>query len=140
MTTQTTTQQQVTSTNFNLLRTVLRGNALISILSAVVALVASGSVAEFMGVEDTLPFIILGIALVLWAIDVYVVSSQDPIRANYVKMIIGGDLLWVAGSAVLLLLDPFDFSTSGMWAVLVIADIVLTFAILQYVGLRRARR
>lgn len=139
MTTQTTTQH-VTSTNFNLLKTALRGNALFSILSAAVALVASGSVAEFMGVEDTLPFIVLGVGLVLWAIDVYFVSLQDPIRPDYVKMIIGGDLLWVAGSAVLLLFDPFDFSTAGMWAVLVVADIVLTLAILQYVGLRRAGR
>ncbi|MCI0709366.1 MAG: hypothetical protein L0154_04310 [Chloroflexi bacterium] len=139
MTTQTTTHQ-VTSTNFNLLKTALRGNALFSVISAVVTLVTSGSVAEFMGVEDNLPFIILGVGLVLWAVDVYFVSSQDPIRPDYVKMIIGGDLLWVAGSAVLLLFDPFDFSTAGMWAVLVVADIVLTFAIVQYVGLRRTRR
>lgn len=139
MATQTTTQQ-VTSTNFNLLKNALRGNAVFSLISAITALVASGSIADLIGVEPTLPFIIIGVGLIIWAIEVYAISSQDPIRPQFVRMVIGGDLMWVVGSAVLLLFDPFDFATEGKWVVLVLADIVLTFAILQYVGLRRASR
>lgn len=139
MATQTTTQQ-ATTTNFNLLKTALRGNAVFSIISAAIALVASSSVAELMGVEPTLPFIIIGVGLVIWAVEVFAISSQEPIRPDFVRMVIGGDLLWVAGSAALLLFDPFDFATEGKWLVLVLADIVLTFAIVQYVGLRRAHR
>jgi hypothetical protein len=135
-----TKAQQVTSAHFNLLKNALRGNAIFSILSAIVALVASGSIADLMGVDANLPFLIVGVGLVIWAVEVFVISSQDPIRPQLVKLVIGGDLLWVVGSAALLLFDPFDFATEGKWLVLVLADVVLTFAIVQYVGLRRSQR
>ena len=53
--------------------------------------------------------------------------------------IIDGDLLWVAGSILLLLGGWLPMSMGGMWAVGIVADIVAIFAILQYVGWRRMR-
>lgn len=129
----------VTSNHMNTLRNVLRGNVIFSLLSGLLMLLAAGSVANFMDVDATWPFYALGVGLFLWAADVYLVSAQENINPRYVWGIIAGDLSWVIGSALILLFDPFDFSTEGKWAILIIADIVLTFAALQYRSLRRMR-
>ena len=50
-----------------------------------------------------------------------------------------GDLGWVAGSAALLLLDPVGLTRAGFWAVGGVAEVVLTFAVLQMVALRLGR-
>jgi hypothetical protein len=39
-----------------------------------------------------------------------------------------------------LIADPFNFTTEGRWAILIIADAVGIFAVLEFVGLRRIRQ
>ncbi len=45
------------------------------------------------------------------------------------------DFLWVVGSGILIALGILN--TGGNWCTAVVADVVLFFAIVQYVGLRR---
>jgi len=54
--------------------------------------------------------------------------------------IVFGDLLWVVGSAVLIFTNLVPFTTNGKWAIAIVADIVLAFAIVQFVGVRKARK
>jgi hypothetical protein len=48
------------------------------------------------------------------------------------------DLAWVLASSVLIFIVPF--STEGKWVVGVVAELVLVFAVLQFVGIRRIEK
>ena len=51
-----------------------------------------------------------------------------------------GDVVWVIGTAAILLTDAFSLTSEGKWLLFIIGDIVLTFAVVQYIGLRRMNR
>lgn len=142
MTTQAQVQNKIvsSSTERSLLKTVLYENSAFSFVSGLLMVSMPYTVADFMGVESATAFQILGVLLFIWAADVFFVARQNPLNLTFAWLIIGGDLLWVIGSAVVLLLNPFDFSTEGNWATLIIADIVMVFAIAQFVGIRRLGR
>ena len=48
------------------------------------------------------------------------------------------DLSWVVGSYLLPFVAPF--SSSGRWIVAIVAELVLAFAILQWLGIRKIRK
>jgi len=48
------------------------------------------------------------------------------------------DVAWVVGSYILIFTVPF--STEGKWVVGVVAELVLVFAVLQFVGIRRIQK
>lgn len=47
---------------------------------------------------------------------------------------------WVAGSAALVFGDWLPLTTAGIWIIVVLADIVAVFAVLQFIGIRRLAR
>lgn len=79
----------------------------------------------------------LGIGLLLYGIEVFIFAKKESISEGFVKFVISADLAWVLGSVVLIFTNLVTFTTAGKWAIAIIADIVLVFAILQYVGLHR---
>ena len=48
------------------------------------------------------------------------------------------DVAWVIGSYPLLFVVPF--STSGKWIVGIVAEVVMLFALVQWLGIRRIRK
>ena len=48
------------------------------------------------------------------------------------------DAVWVVGSYALIFLVPFR--AGGKWVVALVAELVLAFAILQWLGIRRVRK
>lgn len=73
----------------------------------------------------------------IFAAQVFYIASQNPIKPIWVKYAITMDVLWVVGSFLLLITNALSLSTIGNWVVLMIADIVLIFATLQFYGLRQ---
>ena len=53
---------------------------------------------------------------------------------------IDGDLAWVLGSAIIIFLPSSSLSAAGKWAVAIVADIVLVFAIWQFFAMRAAQK
>jgi len=68
----------------NLLRNALRGNALFSGLSGVVFIFAAQSLVTFTGVEEPLVFIVLGVVLILLALDLIWIASRESIDRRFV--------------------------------------------------------
>lgn len=135
---QTTNVQPADRSRF--LRRVLQGNVLFSTASGLLFLFGGETVANFLGFTDTTAaniLMVLSAGLFLWAGLTLWVSTRTSMHRFQVMAIIEGDLLWVIGSIVLLLGGWLPFSTAGMWAVGIVADIVLVFAILQFFGWRR---
>lgn len=131
MTTMSTTKRD------GLLRLALRGNGLFSGLSGLLAIIAGGAVANFIGAGDAALFAFLGASLVLYALLLAYLASRETLDARLTWAAIGADVLWVLASVAILATDAFGLSTGGRWLVLILADVVAVFAVVQYVGLRR---
>ena len=127
-----------TNQESNLLRNALRGNALFSGLSGTVSLFAAQSLATFTGIQEPLIFVILGIVLILFAVDLVWIASRETIDRRIAWAVILLDVAWVAGSALILLFDLVPLTVAGRWTIALLAEAVAIFAILQYIGLRRS--
>lgn len=122
-----------------LLRRTLQINALISGLTGAGMALASGAVAQLLGLAGSLPIALLGIDLVLFGAWVGYEALQPALRLRRAWVVLALDIVWVVASALVLALDPFGLSTIGKWAVAAVADVVALFALGEYVGLRRMR-
>src|SRR5829696_1121111 len=128
-----------TSNNDNLLRNTLRGNSIFSAVSGVLALIDARLLANFMGIETTIPFVVLGVGLLLYAAYLFINTCTRPLNKFFGWFAIIADAVWVIATAVILLTDAFALTNVGKWLLLIIGDMVLVFAIVQYIGLRRMK-
>ena len=137
---------QTRTTNDILLRRALRGNGLFSAFSGLLFVLASAPVAAFLGIEEASilglfdggAFIfIVGSGLLGFAGSLFLNALRDEIDRVQAALAIVMDIGWVVFSAIVLITGALPFSTAGGWAVLIVADGVTVFAILQVVGLRR---
>jgi len=126
-----------TNSDEGLLRNTLRGNAIFSVISGLLFVLAAGPVAHFMGVSATLIFIVLGIGLMPFAYIVYRAATSSPIDLRSAKTIIVMDGIWVVGSYVVLLLAWSMLTVGGRWFVALQAEAVFLFALFQVIGVRR---
>lgn len=129
----------MTRTNDSLLRNALRGNAAFSGISGIIAIIDAGMIADFMGTGTALIYMILGLNLVVYAGILLYYAGQQEIDKRFAWFAVIADAIWVIGSALILLTNAFDLTIGGKWLVLILADVVLIFAIVQYIGLRRTR-
>jgi hypothetical protein len=118
------------------LRKAFRGNAIFSALSGIVFVVANGLVAAILNAYEQLGEIqLVGASLLAFSALLFFLASRESISSALTLGVIGADLAWVVGSW--LAVGAGMTSGGGMWAVLTVADVVLLFAILQWLGLRK---
>jgi hypothetical protein len=116
---------------------VLQANGIFSGLSGLALIVDAGPIATFLGINAPWVLAAIGVGLVIYAIDLFWIASREPIDARFATGAIVMDGLWVLGSILLLVTDWVPFTDAGKWTVGIVADLVATFAILQFIGLRR---
>lgn len=134
-----TTFQSTAAPESNLLRKALLGNSIFSTISGLLFVFDAVPIAKFLGLPSPLALRIIGVGLLVFAFVVYKTASAKPINLQAAMGIVAGDLLWVVGSAVLIFTSLAPFTTGGKWAIAIVADIVLAFAVVQYVGIQKAR-
>ncbi len=134
------TQTVGRSTSASFLRTVLRGNMLFSLFSGLCFIIGAGALSQFTGIAPAIILVIVGAGLILYGPFLWRVSSAEAPDRRLVWVVIAADVLWVLGSIVLLITDPLSLTTAGKWTVGILADLVATFAVLQYIGLRRIEK
>ena len=122
----------------DLLRWSLRANGLFSITSGLVFTVFAAAVTDRIGLPD--PRIVgwVGLNLLGFAAFLFWVSSRPAIHLPTAMAIVYMDLAWAAGTVPLVAAGWL--SEFGNAAAIAIADGVLTFALLQWLGVRRERR
>ncbi len=125
---------------------VLYGNATFSIVTGSLFAFAASAVTSVLGLTGTAlgsigtPTIIAGVGIATLGFAAYVLyTTRLPVRRALLWTVIALDLTWVIGSYALLLARVVPLSRGGAWTLLIIADIVLVFAILQTIGVRRLR-
>jgi len=121
----------------SLLKKALAGNAAFSVLSGVTILLADRWLVDFLGIPETVSLAVLGISLIVYAGLLWLCARRPKIRITDAWIAVIMDAVWVAGSYVLIFVVPF--SASGRWTIALVAELVLAFAILQWLGIRRVR-
>ena len=122
----------------HLLRQSLRANAAFSGFSGMGMLVASGAIASYLGLQRPAVLIPIGVSLLLFCASLLFNSFRDAMSLAEVRLAIGMDIAWVLGSVFVVGADIL--SRQGNWMVAIAADVVLAFAVLQFLGLRRITR
>ena len=128
------------STNSSFLKNVLFSDGALSFLSGVAFLLFSKAIANFLGVSTPWIILVIGAGLILYGIEIFLAGRAEPVNTRIAKFAVYANLVWVIASAVLIFANLVPFTTAGKWAIAIMADIVLLFAILQYAGLRRLAR
>jgi hypothetical protein len=127
----------MSTNNSSLLRNALYGNSIFCSTSGLAFAVFSGPIADFLGLSASWIILVLGIGLLLYGLEVFWFARKDSINQGFAKFVISADIVWVLGSLSLIFTNLVAFTSPGKWAIAIIADIVLVFAIAQYIGLRR---
>lgn len=104
-------------------------NALFSGLSGTILVAINKHIATLFDISNTSVFWIVGVALIFFSVTiVYEIRRQNPLG---VLAIILQDYLWVLGSIILLITQPFEISKTGNVIIAAIALVVLLMAINQ---------
>ena len=130
----------MSSTNESLLRRSLLANALFTTLCGLGLVFASGTLAQVIGAVGSTELIIAGVVLLFYATDLARTALGTHIPRGRIYYFIILDVLWVLSSAVVLWGISVPFTVAGRWIIVLIADAVGLFAVLQYLGLRRFPR
>lgn len=137
MTTINTTNANVSAEH--LLRGVLQANMIFSGLSGLLLAVDAAPLSRWLGVPASWILVVIGIGLIGFAGLLYLIARQRPLDLRQANVIFWLDVAWVVGSALLLVTGWAPLTTAGWWTVLLVADAVALFAILEFVGIRRAQ-
>ena len=126
--------------NESLLRKSLMANAVFSTICGLALIFASGALATLIGAVGATELIVIGVVLLFFVADLVRTALGEAIPRSRIYYFIAMDVLWVIGSAVVLWGFSVPFTAAGRWIILLVADVVGLFAILQYLGLRRFTR
>ncbi len=119
------------------LKNVLLINALSSGATGIVLVLSGGFIANVFGLSEPLAFQGVGIFLIAFGILVLVEGRQKETRAGRVQLIIALDLLWVAGSLIIIVLQLVALSSLGYLLIAVVGLWVALMAWLQLKGLKK---
>lgn len=121
----------------NMLRNALLANAGFSLITGFELTFFSGWIGNFMGFSATGQLQELGISLLAFAAVVGFTATRKPIKLWAAGLISAMDILWVVGTAGLLLARPDLFNTAGIVTAGIVALAVADFAFFQILGIRR---
>ena len=122
----------------DLLKKALTGNAVFSVVSGLAILFANRWLVKFLGLPDKVSLAILGVSLIVYAAILWLNARRLKIKITDAWIAVIMDAVWVIGSYVLIFVVPF--SVGGKWVVALVAELVLAFAIVQWLGIRKIRK
>jgi hypothetical protein len=120
------------------LKKALTGNAVFSVVSGVTILLSNRWLVRFLGLPEKVSLAILGFSLIGYAALLWLNAHRPKIKITDAWVAVIMDVIWVVGSYTLILAVPF--SVGGKWVVGLVAELVLAFAVLQWLGIRRIRK
>ena len=118
-----------------LLRRSLRANGVFSATSGLLFTLAGGPLAGFLGVAPAWLVTVVGLNLLGFAAALFFLASRPAIPPALATTVVALDLGWVLGTIALVYADVF--TRGGAAAALLVANVVLVFAVLQGIGVRR---
>ncbi len=120
------------------LRRLLGLDAVVTGVNGLAYLALSGPLADLLDVDRGL-LLVLGAALVLYALDVGWLARRAVPSPRLVTLVIDVNAAWAVASVAVLATGVLDPSTAGYVWIPLQAAVVLGFAVLQYGALRAVR-
>lgn len=145
MTTQTLSNSIANTDKTTFLRRVLQADAAVVAVSGLALIGFAQPFADFLGSTGidsaTMTTILRLIGLLFFPIAAFVLytANSQPLKSRFAWGIIGFDFVWALTSLALLVTNALGLSTGGNWLMLIQADIVLLFGIMEWVGISRAK-
>jgi hypothetical protein len=130
--------EHFTKTRQQLLSMSVMGIALFSTISGLTLILAGQWVVRLLGLPEAVNLLTMGISLLVFAVTLVVFARKKSIKVSDAWIAVLLDLAWVIGSYPLLFVVPF--STTGKWIVGIVAEVVMLFAVVQWLGIRRIRK
>lgn len=119
------------------LKNVMLINALSSGATGLLLIIFSGYTAQLFGVTRQMPFVAVGILLLIFAVFVFAHSRRNPLSKRWIKLIVAIDILWVVESLIIVFPKMFGFSAIGYILIVAVALWVTLMAVLQAKGLKQ---
>jgi hypothetical protein len=139
MTAQPTLSATLPTSTARFVSRVLLSNAAFGVVCGVICLVWARPLAAAFGGAPPMILTVLGVGLLLFAAELAWIAHRMPENRRVLTIIFALDVAWVIASALLLLAGWIPFTPGGTWTVILVADVVAVFAVLEFIGLRRMR-
>ena len=126
------------SSKASFLTTILRADGVFALVSAAIAILASGPVARLIELETPIALVGLGVVLLGYGVLLLFFANRESANRRVAQIAIVLNMLWVVDSYAGLLLGFYPVNTAGKWAIALIAEVVFVFGLLEIYALRRA--
>jgi hypothetical protein len=111
---------------------VLQLNGSATAVSALAILATRSILPQLFGLNSPLLFDVIAIAFLAYAGALFAAAARKPISAKTMMMFTAADMIWVAGSAIVLMLYWPQLTPVARFLVIAVALVVELFASLQY--------
>lgn len=119
----------------NKLQKALKANTLFSSISGILMILLNRQIADVFETKNTTVFLIVGVILIYFAVTIwYEINKQ---RKLAILWIIIQDFLWVLGSLILIIFNPFQITLIGNLIIGMIAIIVMYMGVNQTIALNK---
>lgn len=125
----------LTKLSSQLLKKTLLANALFSDLCGFILLLGASTIAPLIGFNSPIILAVIGLGLMGYGAWLFLNARRAVPSLAQAQIAVAADVAWVIGAAVVILLGVLN--TTGNWILAGVTDVVLCFAILQWVGIRR---
>jgi hypothetical protein len=113
---------------------VLMADGVVSGLCGLGLLIAPGPVAALIGVGSGAIVAAVGLSLLGYAA-VLIAGARGPVARRTAALAVALNVAWLVGTAIVILSGAL--SREGNWALILVGDVVLVFALLEGVAWRR---
>ncbi|MEO6285237.1 MAG: hypothetical protein ABIN80_10885 [Dyadobacter sp.] len=121
------------------LKNVLIINALSSGATGLILATFPSYIAGLFGAAQTMPFVAVGVFLLIFAAIVFTQGRKNPLSTGWIKLIIVLDILWVVESLMIIATEMFGLTPLGYCLIGAVALWVALMAFLQLKGLRQLK-
>jgi hypothetical protein len=119
------------------LRNAMRADAVFGVLSGLFFIIDAGFIAQFLQAGDSFLYMELGLLLLIHSAGLFFFSRTPNVPRWFVIYALAADAVWMLLSIVLMISNSFGIPEVGKWAIFFVNEIVLAFAVLKFIGMRR---
>jgi hypothetical protein len=116
---------------------ILKVDGLFAAISGIVLVLGASAISSSFDLEYQVALVAVGIMLLGYGAALLFLSRQGSDNRIIAQAAIVLNMSWVALSYLGLLFGWFAVNSTGKWAIALVAEIVLVFAVLEFIGLRR---
>ncbi|HUS94155.1 MAG TPA: hypothetical protein VMZ24_03150 [Patescibacteria group bacterium] len=131
--------QTNTPAGVSLLTKALRADGAFALFSGLILLLGANPLADLFELFQATALILLGVVLLSYAAMLFFFAGRNLEQAG-ARLAIILNLTWVIVSYAGLLSGWFPVNSAGKWAIALVAEAVMIFAIVEFIALRRATK